>query len=52
MTEILKAKTSSVLSLLNNCITNMGKRRFAYNLTNPTDNICVRERIQYDRIHC
>ena len=39
-----KGKTSSVLTLLNNCITNMGKRRFAYNLTNPTDNIGVLER--------
>ena len=47
-----KGKTSSVLTLLNNCITNMGKRRFAYNLTNPTDNIGVLERIQYYRIHC
>ena len=39
----VKGKNSSVLSLLNNCITNMGKRRFAYNLMNPTDNISLLE---------
>lgn len=37
----IKGKNSSVLSLLNNCITNMGKRRFAYNLMNPTENISL-----------
>ena len=41
---IIKGKNRSVLSLLNNCITNMGKRRFAYNLMNPSDNISLLER--------
>jgi DNA mismatch repair protein MutS len=31
-----KGKYSSVLKLLNECITNMGKRKFAYNFLNPT----------------
>ena len=41
---VIKGKNRSVLSLLNNCITNMGKRRFAYNLMNPSDNISLLER--------
>ena len=32
-------KYSSVLKFLNNCATPMGKRRFKYNLLNPTSNI-------------
>ena len=32
-------KLRSVSSFLNNCITSMGKRRFTYNLHNPTTNV-------------
>ena len=32
-------KLSSVANLLNNCVTNMGKRNFMYNITSPTTNI-------------
>jgi DNA mismatch repair protein MutS len=32
-------KLRSVCSFLNNCVSNMGKRRFMYNLHNPTTNI-------------
>ena len=41
---MIKGKNSSVLSLLNNCITNMGKRRFSYNLMNPTNDISLLNR--------
>ena len=34
-----KGHLRSVSALLNNCVTNMGKRRFKYNLNNPTTNI-------------
>jgi len=34
-------KCSSVLNLLNECITPMGKRKFAYNLVNPISNIDI-----------
>ena len=34
-----KGRLRSVGALLNNCVTNMGKRRFNYNLNNPTTNI-------------
>ena len=33
-----KGKYSSVLNLLNDCLTPMGKRQFTYKLTNPTTN--------------
>jgi DNA mismatch repair protein MutS len=33
-----KGKYSSVLKMLNECLTNMGKRRFAYDFLNPTIN--------------
>ena len=33
-----KGKYSSVLKLLNECVTNMGKRQFAYNFLNPSTN--------------
>ena len=36
-----KGKLSSVLSLLNNCRTPIGKRRFKYNLLHPINNINV-----------
>jgi DNA mismatch repair protein MutS len=32
-------KLRSVSSFLNNCVTSMGKRRFTYNLHNPTTNV-------------
>ena len=32
-------KLSSVANLLNNCVTNMGKRSFMYNITSPTTNV-------------
>ena len=34
-----KGRLRSVGTLLNNCVTSMGKRRFNYNLNNPTTNI-------------
>lgn len=34
-------KLSSVLSLLNNCMTYMGKRSFMYSLTNPSTNVDI-----------
>lgn len=34
-----KGRLRSVGALLNNCVTNMGKRRFNYNLNNPITNI-------------
>lgn len=40
-------KASSVLSLLNRCVTNMGKRRFKYRILNPTNDVKVLER-EYD----
>jgi DNA mismatch repair protein MutS len=40
-------KYSSVLKLLNCCLTPMGKRKFAYNLMNPTTNIVSIQR-EYD----
>ena len=36
-----KGKLRSVSSFLNNCVTTMGKRRFAYDLQNPITNITV-----------
>lgn len=42
-----KGKFSSVLSLLNNCRTPIGKRRFKYNLLHPTNNITVLNK-EYD----
>jgi DNA mismatch repair protein MutS len=40
-------KLRSVSSLLNNCVTTMGKRQFLYNLHNPTTN-CVLLNASYD----
>lgn len=34
-----KGKLSSVANLLNNCVTNMGRRRFMYQITSPTTNV-------------
>jgi DNA mismatch repair protein MutS len=34
-----KGRLRSVGTLLNNCVTNMGKRQFNYNLNNPTTNV-------------
>ena len=36
-----KGKLRSVSTFLNNCVTTMGKRRFAYDLQNPITNITV-----------
>jgi DNA mismatch repair protein MutS len=47
-----KGKNSSVLSLLNKCITSMGKREFVYKFLNPTTNIDFLEK-EYNIIeHC
>jgi DNA mismatch repair protein MutS len=40
-------KFSSVLKMLNGCLTPMGKRKFAYNFLNPTTNITYLQR-EYD----
>ena len=40
-------KYSSVLKMLNNCLTPMGKRKFTYNFLNPTTNIDYLQR-EYD----
>jgi DNA mismatch repair protein MutS len=40
-------KYSSVLKMLNICLTPMGKRKFAYNFLNPTTNIAYLQR-EYD----
>lgn len=40
-------KYSSVLKMLNNCLTPMGKRKFSYNFLNPTTNIEYLQR-EYD----
>jgi len=40
-------KYSSVLKMINECITPMGKRKFAYNFLNPTTNMDLLER-EYD----
>lgn len=42
-------KYSSVLKMLNCCITPMGKRKFAYNFLNPTTN-CEYLQKEYDMI--
>jgi len=42
-------KYSSVLKMLNECLTPMGKRKFAYNFLNPTTNIEVLQK-EYDII--
>ena len=34
-----KGKLSSVANLLNNCVTNMGRRSFMYQITSPTTNV-------------
>lgn len=42
-----KSKLSSVLNFLNECITSMGKRKFAYNLLNPIKDEIILQR-EYD----
>ena len=45
-------KKSSVMSLLNECVTTMGKRAFNHNMANPTNNIEYLNR-EYDIVeHC
>jgi len=47
-----KGKNSSVLSLLNKCITSMGKRTFIYTFLNPTTNISFLEKEYNITEHC
>ena len=50
--DIYKGKHSSVVALLNRCITSMGKRTFVYKFLNPTTNISFLEK-EYNIIeHC
>ena len=50
--DIYKGKHSSVVTLLNKCITSMGKRTFVYKFLNPTTNISFLEK-EYNIIeHC
>ena len=47
-----KGKNSSVLSLLNKCVTSMGKRAFVYKFLNPSTNVDFLEK-EYNIIeHC
>jgi DNA mismatch repair protein MutS len=47
-----KGKNSSVLSLLNKCITSMGKRTFIYKFLNPSTNISFLEKEYNITEHC